>query len=162
LALALAFATQTAHAYSSVPGVDPKNGSDDVETKQVMKTAVAGESSSVSKGNILSYASAADGYSVSRISSGGASDHNRIACIAKEDIATGDVGYRRCVVKGFINYLKYDATLPITVFNTLCVNAEGVAVACAASYGATRNTGIIALETKASGTGTMKAMIQLR
>ncbi len=161
LAFALAFAT-TANAYNTVPGTDPKNGSDEVEYRQVVKTAVAGESSSVSRGHILSYASAGDGYSVGRVGDAGVAHHNRIACVAAEDIATGDVGYNLCVTKGFVSYLKYDASLPITQFNNLCVNAEGIAVACAVSYGATRNTGIMALETKASGTGTMKAMINLR
>lgn len=163
LALALAFATN-AHAYSTTPGVDPKNGSPDVETKQIVKTAVAGESASISKGHVLSYASAADGYSVSRIGQSNlvGSDQNRIACVAAEDVATGDTAYELCVTKGFVDFLKYDATLPITVFNSLCVNYEGVAVACPAAGSATRNTGIIALETKASGTGTMKAMIQLK
>lgn len=162
LALALAFAT-TANAYNTTPGTDPKNGSPEVEYRQVMKTAVTGESSSLSKGHILSYASAADGYSVGRVGDAGVAHHNRVACIAAEDVATGDVGYNLCVTKGYVDYLKYDATLPITAFHNLCVNAEGIAVACAASYGATRNTGIMSLETKASGTGsTLKAIINLR
>lgn len=160
---ALALGSLNAHAYSSNAGADPKNGTPDMETKQVVKHTVAGESAAISKGHILSYASALDGYTVSRVgNSGVGADQNRAVCVAYEAIATGDFGYHDCVTKGFVDFLKYDATLPITAFHNLCVNTEGVAVACAASGGATRNTGIMALESKASGTGTMKAIINLR
>lgn len=162
LALTLSLGAVDAHAYSSNAGSDPKNGTADIETKQVVKHTVTGESAAISKGHVLFYSSAADGYTVSRI--GGSvtgADHNRIVCVAADAIATGDYNYHDCVVRGYVDYLKYDATLPITAFNNLCVNYEGIAVACAASYGATRNTGIMALESKASGTGTMKAIISL-
>lgn len=159
---AVSFASVDAHAYSSNVSSDPKNGTYDIETKQVVKHTVTGESAAVSKGHVLFYSSALDGYTVSRIGGTGATDHNRIACVAQDAIATGDYNYHDCVTRGFVDYLKYDATLPITAFNYLCVNYEGVAVACAASYGATRNTGIMALESKASGTGSMKAIVQLK
>lgn len=162
LAIALTAFANTAHAYNNTPGTDPKNGSAEVEYRQVVKHSVAGESAAVSKGHVLFYSSALDGYTVSRIGGTAVIDHNRAVCIASEDIASGDTGYNLCATRGFVDYLKYDATLPITAFNNLCVNYEGIAVACAASYGASRNTGIMALESKASGTGTMKAIINLR
>jgi hypothetical protein len=166
--LAMPFAAElTSHqafAYSSNTGPDPDAGGEgELETRVMRKTTVGGESSSVSRGHILSYASAADGYTMTRIGDTSGAGQNRVACIAKDDIATGDVAYHRCVTKGYVDFLKYDASLPITAFHNLCVSVEGIATACPASYGATRNTGIMSLETKASGTGsTLKAIINLR
>lgn len=161
---ALALFSANAFAYSSAVGPDPDAGGEgEMETRVFRKTTVDGESSSLSRGHILSYASAADGYTMTRIGDTAGAGQNRVACINVDTVATGDVAYHRCVSKGFVAFLKYDATLPITAFHNLCVNVEGIATACPASYGATRNTGIMSLETKASGTGSdLKAIINLR
>lgn len=165
-----------AHAYSSNVGADPVNESPDVETKAIKKAVtdgVDGEASSISVGHILSYASALDGYTVTRIGANTPFGVNKVACIADRAIATSDKGYFTCITKGFVS-VKYDATTAITAGMKLCPNGEGVAVVCAgtstdpssdlslAKGSATANSGIIALETKASGTGTMKAIVNLK
>lgn len=162
------------YAYNSPVGTDPKNGNFDVEYKYIVKSAVAGESSSIAKGDVLLYASALDGYTVVRV--GGANTvaaQNKVACVAAEDIATGDTGYHRCVSRGYVDFLKYDATIPFTAFNAVCVNAEGVVEGCVSgNLGPDGNTlegsataalgRIITMQTKASGTGAnLKAIINI-
>lgn len=163
-----------AFAYNSPTGADPKNENHDQEYKAVVKSAVATISDAVSKGHILSYTSVADGYTVSRVGENTVLGTNKIACVAGVDIATGDVGYARCVTKGFVDFLRYDATTAISAGSKLCVNSVGAAVVCAACDNSTGNnsckhgnataeSGIVALEAKASGTGSnLKALINLK
>jgi hypothetical protein len=173
----LAFASADAFAYSSNTGADPINESPDVEAKVVVKSAASGVSHAVSKGHILSYSAAADGYTVTRIGENSVRGTNQIACIADRDIATANSGSVRranCLTKGFVNFLRYDATTAITAGAKLCSNTTGVAVVCAAcdslggandcKFGsATANSGIISLESKASGTGSdLKAIVNLK
>lgn len=177
LALVLALTSVNAHAYSSNAGADPINQSPDVESKVVVKSAASGVSSSVSVGHILSYSTAADGYTVTRIGENSVRGTNQLACIADRAIATASSGSVRrttCLTKGFVDFLRYDATSAITAGAKLCSNGEGVAVVCAAcdslggandcKFGsATANSGIISLESKASGTGTnLKAIVNLK
>ncbi len=162
-----------AEAYSSNVGADPVNASPDIETKAVKKSVEAGQSASVSVGHILSYSSANDGYSVTRIGANTPIGTNRNACVADRAIATGNTGYVTCITKGLVN-VKYDATVAIVAGMKLCSDTEGVGVVCAGSSTdpssplsltkgqATANSGIIALESAASGTGTMKAIINLK
>jgi hypothetical protein len=161
-----------AHAYSSNAGADPVNDSPDIETKAIVKSRVSGESSSVSVGHILTYAAINDGYTVTRIGANTPFGTNKIACVADRAIASSDTGYFTCITKGLVN-VKYDATIAITAGMKLCSNAEGVAVSCAGpvngsatlspAFGSTTaNSGIVALETAASGTGTMKAIVNLQ
>lgn len=162
-----------AHAYSANVGADPINDNPDIETKVVRKSRVSGESSSVSIGHILSYAAALDGYTVTRIGANTPFGTNKIACVADRAIASDNTVYSTCVTKGFVN-VKYDATTAITAGMKLCSNGEGVAVVCAGfsndassdtaphKGSASANSGIIALETAASGTGTMKALVNLK
>lgn len=160
------------YAYNSPVGSDPKNSNFDVEYKYVVKSAVAGESSSIAKGDVLLYASALDGYTVVRVGGGNnvAAQH-KVACVAAEDIATGDLGYHRCVTRGYIDYLKYNATIPFTAFNPVCVNAEGVVEGCTLAVTDAQNLSgtataaggrIIPMQTKSSGTGSnLKAIINI-
>lgn len=164
VAVALMAAT-TAHAYNSPVGADPKNSNFNVEYKQIVKSAVAGESGAIAKGDILTYASAYDGYSVTKMG-GGASvaQQKAIACVATDAIATGDTNYHLCATRGYIDYAKYDATIPFTAFGNVCVNAQGVLEGCTVAVQANGAAGlsgtatangnrIIPLQTKSSGTG---------
>lgn len=173
-AIAFAALATTAYGYNSPVASDPKNDNFNVEYKYVMKSAVAGESGAIAKGDVLTYASAYDGYSVTKMG-GGASvpQQMALACVAAEDIATGDTGYHRCVTRGYINYLKYDATIPFARYGNVCVNSNGVVEGCAVAKVAVGVDGlsgtataalgrIVPLETKTSGTGsTLKAIINI-
>lgn len=174
VALALAFAATQAKAYNSPVGPDPKNGEANVEYKYVVKSDVSGESAAVSRGQVLFYASAADGYTVTNMGQANTSSdsQHRVACVAAEDIATGDSAYRRCVTRGFVNYLRYDAgAAAITALRPVCGNAAGSVSACGiADASGTSLTGsataalgkIVPLETKSSGVGTnLKAIINI-
>lgn len=159
----LALGSLNAFGYSSNPGADPINGSPDLESKVVVKSTVNGVSDAISKGDILSYSST-DGYTVSRVGANSAAGANLMACVADRAIATSNsatVARANCLTKGYVDFLSYDATTPIVAGTRLCVNTLGRAVTCAAD--ATANSGIIALEAKASGTGSnLKAIINLQ
>lgn len=162
LALAV-FLSANAFGYSTPVGSDPIQGTHDQEFKQIVKSTVSGESSSITRGNVLSYAAVVDGYTVTRIGAAATSVTGQalVACIAARDVATGNVNYVPCVTKGFVDFLKYDATVAIVAGAKLCTNTEGVAVAC--NNPAASASSIIALEAKASGTGSnLKAMVNLR
>jgi len=115
-----------------------------------------------------------DGYTVTAVGENSVIGANKIACIAEKVIATGNTSQFRCITKGYVPFLRYDATNAISVGEKLCANAGGEAVQCAAcdtaggtndcQFGvATSNSGIISLESKASGTGTnLKALINVK
>lgn len=153
-----------AFGYSSNVGADPINDSPDIETKVVVKTTAAGYSDAVGKGEVLKYMDSGSlGYIVTRVTEfAGAPDAKLIACVSDRAIATanGAVPQRStCITKGYVDFLKYDASTAIAVGDMLCGNSVGAAVKCAAS----QNSGIIALESKASGTGSnLKAIINLQ
>ena len=153
-----------AFGYSSPAGVDPKNNTHDQEYKAVVKSAVDGESSSVSFGHLLSHAAVVDGYTVTRIAGGAIGNvlaQAKVMCVAAQDIATGNSSYNKCISKGFVDFLKYDATVAIVAFSKICANTEGIAVACTGTEAT--QSGITALEAKVNGTGSnLKAMINLK
>jgi hypothetical protein len=169
-----AIITTLAHGYNSPVASDPKNENFNVEYKYIVKSAVAGESGAIAKGDVLTYASAYDGYTVTKMG-GGASVAQQLAlaCVAAEDIATGDSGYHRCVTRGYINYVKYNATIPFSAFGNVCVNSNGVVEGCTGAKVAVGVDGvsgtataalgrIIPLQTKSSGTGSdLKAIINI-
>lgn len=182
LAIVLFFASTLAFGYSS--GVsDPKNSSYPIEYRSVVKTAsgsdASGLSSSISKGHILTLDTANNptgASSVTRIGENSVLGVHKTVCVAADAIATGDVGSHKCVTRGYVDYLRYDASTAISIGMKLCANAEGVAVACAACteggdpdtntncrFGnATDSSGIISLESKSSGTGSnLKAFIRI-
>ena len=173
-AIALFALSTQAFAYSSAVGSDPKNGEGNVEYKYVVKSAIAGESAAVSKGQVLFYASAYDGYTVTNMgqSNTSADSQHAIACIAADAIATGDTGYRRCVTRGYVDYLYYDANAAaITQFRPVCGNNAGSVSGCGLAVTSAQNlTGsataalgkIVPLQTKASGVGNdLKAIINI-
>lgn len=171
-----------AFGYSSGPGADPANGSYDIQYKAVVKTTsgsdASGLSSSISKGHVLTYDldnNAAGAYVVTRIGENTSLGQAQVACIADKDIATGDAGAYRCVTKGYVDFARYDATTAFSAGQKLCSNEEGVLVVCAACVndassendcrygGATSQSGITALEAKASGTGSnLKVLVDIR
>ncbi len=168
------FLETPAHAYSSNVGTDPKEsdggtgnaGYGDLETKTIVKSAVAGESASIAARRVLAYAQTADdGYTVTRMVTRSAVGFRRLACVSLDDIASGDTSYHRCITKGFVR-LKYDAsTFPIEDGVAACVNQEGIVTGCNLSVAgeATANTRIVPLEAKTSGTGDyLRAMINLQ
>lgn len=180
LAAILMGVAANAFAYTS-GSVDPTTGEGEQEYRVVKKSETAGVSDAVSVGHILTYdiRNNNDGYTVTRVGGNNVASTNIIACIASKAIATGDTGLFRCVSKGYVDNLRYDATTAIPVGAKLCSNTSGVAVVCAACsndtdgntgaanscrFGtATQNSPIVALEAKASGTGSdLKALIKSR
>ncbi len=174
LLLSASLTTERAEAYSSAVGVDPKNedqlngngngGYGDYETKAIVKSAVASSSGLVSRGLMLAYTSVADGYTVTRQVTRTVPGQRLLACMATDDIATGDTAYHRCITKGFVR-VKYDASAyPIVVGVPACVDANGIVTGCALSGGeATVNTGIIPLESISAGTGNfLRAILNLK
>ena len=173
--LALLF---TGNAYAYVSGaVDPTTGEGEKEYRVVKKSETAGVSDAVSKGHILSLDTANnnDGYTVTRVGANNVVGAALNVCVASSNIATGNTALVRCVSRGYVDYLRYDATTAISVGQKLCANASGVAVACTACatgsgtgtdcrFGtATSNSIIVSLEAKASGTGSnLKAVIKSR
>jgi hypothetical protein len=169
-----AFHTERAEAYSSAVGVDPKNndelngngngGYGDYETKQVVKTAASTLSGAVSRGHMLVYTDAADGYTVTRSPARTIPNQRLVACMAMDAIATGDTAYHRCLTKGFAR-AKYDAsTYAIVAGVHACVDANGIVTGCNNGSGeATVNTGIIPLESVSAGTGNyLRVMLNLK
>jgi hypothetical protein len=160
----IGLASMDAFGYSSNTGADPMNGSPDIETKVVQKTTTAGFSDAVGAGEVLKYVDSASlGYIVTRVTQfAGVRDGNLIACVSDRAIPTSNsavVQRSSCITKGYVDFLKYDASSPITLGAKLCGNSVGAAVPCAAS----QDSGIVALEAKASGTGTnLKAIINLQ
>lgn len=126
-----------AYAYNSPVGADPKNGNYDIEYKYVVKATVAGESGAITKGDILTYASAYDGYTVTNMQGdNNGFSQNAIACIAADNIASGDLGYHKCVSRGYIDYLKFNSGMAgFTIFDSVCVTASAAAAPCSASAG---------------------------
>lgn len=153
--------SMNAFGYSSNVGADPVNGSPDIETKVVVKTTEAGYSDAVGMGEILKYLDEdSEGYLVTRVTEyAGVPEANLMACVSAKAIATGNTVGTPCITKGYVDFLKYDASTAIVAGDMLCGNSVGAAVKCAS----TQNSGIIALEAKASGTGNnLKAIINLQ
>lgn len=174
IGIGLVWATSVSAYYSGA--INPNNpGEHEVEYKTVVKTTVEGLSQAVVRGDVLSLDTAYhnDGYTVTKVGANTAASANRIACIAYKAIATGNTA-SSCVTRGFVDYLRYDATVPIAEGSKLCANSAGRAVVCTgcsetaylnavcANSSASANSPIVSLEQKPSGTGTMKALILSR
>lgn len=160
IALALLFVglSTNAHAYLSASGNDPSAGSYDAETKVAVKSETALYSDAITKGHALYYSEneLTGLYKVSRFYSGNGFAVANVpfqACVAARDVATGDVAGFPCVVRGYVDYGIYDATSAITVGGYLCVGTaatvKGKFIACGSGV----ISKFIALESKASGTG---------
>lgn len=156
--LTVFLASANALAYVSSQGNDPNLGSYDYEYKSAVKSETALYSDAISKGHALYYSeSELTGlYKVSRYYSGdamGAAAAVNSACIAGRAVATGDTAAFPCVTRGYVDYAYYDATNPITSGAYLCIGTaatvKGKLIACGASV----TSKIIALEAKASGSG---------
>lgn len=165
---------EKAEAYSSAVGVDPKDNEDlngngnggygDYETKAFVKSATSGESGAVSRGQMLSFGSEDDGYTLTRSKTRTIPNQRLVSCMAIDSVATGDKGYHRCITRGFVR-VKYDASsFPIVEGVQACVDASGIVTGCNNANGeATVNTGIIPLESRASGTGNyLRAVLHLK
>lgn len=181
LMVAMLFFATNAFGYTSGQS-NPPAGAPELEFRSVKKSETAGFSDAISKGHILTYdiRNTNDGYTVTRVGGNNVASANIIACVAPRAIATGDTAIYRCVSKGYVDFLRYDATTPIAVGSKICADASGVAVVCAACsiagdgvppgaanncrFGtATENSPIVALEAKASGTGSdLKVLIKSR
>lgn len=170
LAIALSLPL-SASAYVSAPSGDPVLGFRDVETKTVLLADDAGYNDAVSKGHGLFYEDGTGDltglYQVSRVYSGTyntAAASKVTACIAAKDVPTENAGAAfQCVTKGYVDYAVYDATAAIAKGDYLCVSdlasAKGKLVACASSI----TSPFIALEAKASGSGSdLKVSVQAR
>jgi hypothetical protein len=157
--------------------VNPETGEGEKEYRVAKKSETAGVSDAVSRGHILSLDSANnnDGYTVTRVGANNVVGAAQNVCVAPAAIATGNTGLVRCVSRGYVDFLRYDATTAISVGQKLCANASGVAVVCSACVAgsgtgtdcrfgtATSNSIIVSLEAKPSGTGTnLKAVILSR
>lgn len=173
--VAMLFISVNALAYTS--GVaDPVSSDPDLEYKSIAKSSTAGVSDEVLKGHVLTYDTVNNnnGHTITRVGENSSLGAAKVACIADKGIATGVTGLVRCISKGFVDFLRYDAAVAISVGQHLCPGADGVAVVCAecdivggtndCRFGnATENSVIISLEAKGSGSGSdLKAIINVR
>jgi len=160
LALALSLCLGTpAHAYLSASGNDPSSGSYDTETKVAVKSEVALYSDAIAVGQGLYYSETelTGLYKVSRFYSGtgfDAASAKQVACIAARAVATGDTAGFPCVTRGYVANAIYDAAAPILVGNYLCVGTAASVKGKLISCGASVVSPFVALEAKASGSGT--------
>ena len=166
---------EQAKAYSSAVGVDPfqsdngtgNAGLGDYETKQIVKSSTASASEALVARLIVAYdTTAVDGYTVTRAVTQTVPGQQLLACITTDAVATSDTTYHRCITKGFAR-VKYDAATPIEIGRPVCANAGGIARGCILggpnAAEATANTGIISLESKASGTGDyLRVLVNLK
>lgn len=167
--LAILAMTPKVHAYSSADGVDPRNSTGnlagDVETKQIVKTADAGESEALIAGLVVAYdASIADGYTVTRAVTQTIPGQRLLACVTVDSVATGDTNYHRCITKGFAR-VRYSGGVPfpITAGIPACVDAGGTVRGCNITNAeATLNTGIIPLQSKTDSGTDLGVLINLR
>ena len=152
------FVSANALAYVSSEGNDPNLGNYDAEYKSAVKSETALYSDAISKGHGLYYDlnSYTGLYKVSRYRTATANAAAGVlfhACIAGRGVATGDTAAFPCVVRGYVDYARYDATSPIAVGGYLCIgtaaSVKGVLIGCAANV----TSGIVSLEAKSSGSG---------
>lgn len=168
LALVALFGTN-AFAYDSAPSGDPGQGFVDYETKTVVKSETAGYSDAISKGHGLFYENAAltGLYTVSREYSGtyntALATRLNEACIAAQDVATGNVGGFRCVTKGYVDYALYSVNTvncPITAGDYLCITDAATAKGRFVTCGSGVTSKFIALESKSAvADGTIKVKV---
>lgn len=151
----LALTASQAHAYLTTFGPDPSSKPDQ-EFKAALKSTASTYSDAITGTNeLLSYSPANDGYTVTRVGllASTIEGSAMIAGIGTKTVATGDTGYFLIQTKGYAT-VKYDASTPaggILRGDRLCANAVGAAMKCT---GAASHSKVIALEAKASGTGT--------
>lgn len=158
----------------------PVDGAEEREYRVIVKSATAGFSDAVAKGNLLKLdtINSNDGYTVTRVGANNVATTNLITCIAEKAIATGTDSQVRCISKGYVDFVTYDASggFGIRAGQKLCMSAAGLAIPCAACDAgtpgfvndcrlgtATQNSPITSLEAKASGTGSdLKVYINAR
>jgi len=168
------------NAYSYTSGnADPFNDVPDREHGTIIKSATSGVSDAISRGDILSLDvdNTNDGGTATRVGANTTIGSQQVVCIATQAIATGNINNIRCLTKGFVDFLSFDASTAIAEGSKLCPNAVGAAVVCAAcaptaggsgdndcKFGnASESSGIISLEAKASGTGTdLKVKVNIK
>lgn len=169
-----------AHAYSSNVGNDPDtsdttglDAEGDLETRQYKKSTTAGQSEAIVKGTALRYADVNDGYTMTRAFAQTVAGHRRLACIALDDVATGDTNYHRCATKGYMK-IRYDILTtgqPIEAGQPVCFTGFGIAAGCAQAGGglatspmATANgRAVMPLENKLTGQGVdLKVILNLQ
>lgn len=178
-----------AFAYSSNTGADPVNGSPNVETKVYKKSTTAGFSNAIARGDLLSLSTQTnevDGYTMTRVGENTSNDTNLVSCVALDTVATGDLAYHVCQTKGFVDFLRWDASAAaIVAGQKLCplsgvqysgtAGFEGRAGTCAACTisasadnncrlgSATQNSSIISLEAHGGDSGAnLKAILDLK
>lgn len=162
VAAALALLASNAMANQTTTGGDP-SAAPDVTYKSAQKSSTAGVSDAIlAAGELLSYDYAntpTNAYVVTRVGGGVGVPEGAtmISGISTKAVATGDTGYFLMQIKGFAT-VKYDATAPITRGLPLCANSVGAAVRCTGQPASASK--VIAMEAKASGTGTdLKVML---
>lgn len=146
-----------AFAYVTSAGSDP-SVTPDKEYKAGVKSVVAGISDKIAaEGELLTYTSSNDGYTVTRVGAGGTSvwGSRGIAGVATKIVATGDTGYFLMQTRGYAT-VKYDASVGaqhpsagIVRGDVLCANTVGAAIPCLHAASASK---VIALEAKDNGT----------
>lgn len=171
LAALLATPLEKAHAYSSVTGADPRNGSgnfgQEIETKQIVKSGVAGASQALIPGVFVMYdKNTIDGYTVTRAISQDQYGIHAAACLNLEAVATGDTQYHPCAVKGLV-FVQYDgsgATTPIEQGRPACFRSDGVLRGCylANAIEATGNSGVVPLKSATDSGSALPVIINLQ
>lgn len=157
----LAFMTTKSFAYVSQVG-DPQNGQYESEYKGAVKSTVASYSDAISKGHALYLSEnelATGAAVVSRFYSGTANTDNAYqSCIAKRDVATGDIAGFPCVTRGYVDYARAaaglnDSNTPILPGTFLCIgtaaSSKGYLIPCASG-----TSKFIALTTLTNGLST--------
>lgn len=148
LALGLALSASAFAYEGNTP--DPKNGQGDIETKLFVKSAAAGFSDNISKGQMLAYGVQTgenDGYTMTHIIGQTVPGQNEVSCLSLDDVATGDTGYHLCQTKGFVG----DGTnIPASLFaawsNTTNQLLEAGRHACVSTTGQIRGCAITGAE----------------
>lgn len=148
-----------AYAYTSASGNDPNLGNYDRESKVAVKTEATSHSDALSVGHVVYYyeSSLTGLYTVSLYHSENAGNtlaaSKFIAGVVERAVATGDVAGFPITVRGYTT-ARYDATSPISKGGYLCVgtaaSVRGKLIGCDANV----TSPIVALEAKASGSGT--------
>jgi len=161
----------TARAYSSSPGPDPKNASTnagmEIQTRVIVKSATAGSSQQLDPGVFVGYdQTAVDGYTVTRAVSQNQRGLRTLACATLTTVATGDTSYHPCISQG-VAFVQYDGTgvgTAIEAGRSACVRSDGVLRGCnlANAVEATANTGIVPLKSATDSGSSLPVIINLQ
>lgn len=165
--LLLAGHIETAHAYSSAAGPDPKNATNnwgrEMETKLA---AFSNTSQPLTPGKFVAYdLTYLDGYTVTHTIAQTQLGQATIACVVPPGATTNVNGYFPCINRGIV-YVKYDGTVAqkgIVAGREACVDSTGTLRGCAMTTNeATFTTGIIPLQSATDSGSALPVILNLQ